>query len=80
MALRAASFESFALRSASRLPSSARESCRPVPPSLIVTLEFESMGTPQQGMGSAEGRAVAGSVPNFATGGVQMLTFDAKDL
>jgi uncharacterized protein (TIGR02118 family) len=47
---------------------------------LVATLEFASMGALQQAMGSPEGRAAAADVPNFATGGVEMLIFDTKDV
>lgn len=47
---------------------------------LIATLEFESMSALQQGMGSAEGRAAAADVPNFAQAGVEMLMFETKDV
>ena len=40
---------------------------------LIAELWFNSMEEFQAGMGSAEGRAAAGDVPNFASGGVTML-------
>ncbi len=46
---------------------------------LIATIEFESMSTLQQGMRSAEGRAAAADVPNFAGAGVEMLMFDTKE-
>ncbi len=47
---------------------------------LVATLEFASMGALQQGLGSAEGQAAAGDVGNFATGGVEMLIIDTKDV
>ncbi len=46
---------------------------------LVATLEFASMGALQQAMGSPEGVAAASDVPNFASGGVEMLIFDTKD-
>lgn len=39
---------------------------------LIAELNFASLEDLQQGMGSAEGQAAAGDVPNFATGGATM--------
>jgi uncharacterized protein (TIGR02118 family) len=47
---------------------------------LVATLEFDSMDALQKAMGSAEGRAAAADVPNFANGGVEMLIFDTKDV
>ncbi len=40
---------------------------------LIACLYFDSMEAFQGGLGSAEGQAAAGDVPNFASGGVTML-------
>ena len=45
---------------------------------LIATLEFASMADLQQAMGSAEGQVAAADVPNFASGGVEMIVFDTK--
>lgn len=50
----------------------------PAPYHLVATLSFESMGALQQGMGSAEGRAAAADVAEFASGGVEMLIFDER--
>lgn len=50
------------------------------PYQLIATLEFESMSALRQAMGSAEGRAAAADVPNFAQAGVEMLMFDTRDV
>jgi uncharacterized protein (TIGR02118 family) len=47
---------------------------------LVAILEFASMDTLQQALGSPEGQAAAGDLPNFATGGVEMLIFDTKDV
>ena len=44
----------------------------PPPYYLIAELSFDSLGDLQEGMGSPEGQAAAGDVPNFATGGVTM--------
>ena len=34
----------------------------------------------QKAMGSTEGRAAAADVPNFATGGVEMVIFDTREV
>ena len=46
---------------------------------LVATLEIASMADLQSGLASAEGRAAAGDIAKFATGGVEMLVFDTKD-
>jgi uncharacterized protein (TIGR02118 family) len=46
---------------------------------LVATLVFDSMAAIQSGLASPEGQAAAGDVPNFATGGADMLMFDSKD-
>jgi uncharacterized protein (TIGR02118 family) len=43
---------------------------------LVATLTFDSMAALQAGLGSPEGGAAAGDVPNFASGGVDFLMFD----
>ena len=45
---------------------------------LIATLTFDSMAAIQAAFGSAEGKATAADLPNFATGGADILIFDAK--
>jgi len=47
---------------------------------LIATLTFDSMAAVQKAFGSAEGRATAADVPNFASGGADILFFDTKDV
>jgi uncharacterized protein (TIGR02118 family) len=47
---------------------------------LVATLEFASMDTLRQGLGSVEGRAAAKDVANFGQAGVEMLVFDTKDV
>lgn len=47
---------------------------------LVATLAFESMAALRHGLGSAEGRAAAADVANFAQAGVEMLMFDTKDV
>jgi uncharacterized protein (TIGR02118 family) len=46
---------------------------------LVATLVFDSMAAIQGGLASPEGQAAAGDVPNFASGGADMLMFDSKD-
>jgi len=46
---------------------------------LVATLEFDDMGAIQKAFASQEGQAAAADVQNFATGGVEMFMFDAKD-
>ena len=46
---------------------------------LVATLVFDSMAAIQSGLASPEGQAAAGDVPNFATGGADMLMFDSKE-
>ena len=45
---------------------------------LVAVLEFDSFAALQRGLGSPEGQAAAGDLGNFATGGVELLVFDAK--
>lgn len=45
---------------------------------LVATLGFDSMASIQQALGSAEGRATAGDLANFAQAGVDLLIFDDK--
>jgi uncharacterized protein (TIGR02118 family) len=47
---------------------------------LVATLTFDSMAAIQAGLGSTEGQATAGDLPNFASGGVDLLMFDTKDV
>ncbi|MBE7607980.1 EthD family reductase, partial [Salmonella enterica subsp. enterica serovar 4:-:1,2] len=47
---------------------------------LVATLTFDSMQALQAGMGSAEGKAAAGDLPNFADGGVDLYIFDTQDV
>ena len=46
---------------------------------LVAILTFDSMAAVQAAFGSAEGKAAAGDVPNFASGGADILIFDTKD-
>jgi uncharacterized protein (TIGR02118 family) len=45
---------------------------------LVATLTFDSMVALQAGLGSPEGQAAAGDLPNFASGGADLLMFDTK--
>jgi uncharacterized protein (TIGR02118 family) len=47
---------------------------------LVAILEFDSMADLQAAFASPEGQAAAGDVPNFATGGVTMLMYEAQDV
>jgi uncharacterized protein (TIGR02118 family) len=47
---------------------------------LVATLEFASMTDLQKALGSAEGQAAAGDVPKFASGGVEMMVFDTREV
>jgi uncharacterized protein (TIGR02118 family) len=47
---------------------------------LVATLTFDSMAALQAGLGSAEGQAAAGDLPNFASGGADLLMFDTKEV
>jgi len=47
---------------------------------LVATLTFDNMAAVQAALGSAEGKAAAGDLPNFATGGVDLVFFDTKDV
>jgi uncharacterized protein (TIGR02118 family) len=45
---------------------------------LVATLTFDSMAALQAGLSSPEGQAAAGDLPNFASGGADLLMFDTK--
>jgi uncharacterized protein (TIGR02118 family) len=47
---------------------------------LIATLYFDSLAAIQAGFASAEGKATAKDVRNFASGGVDMILFDTKEV
>ena len=47
---------------------------------LIATLTFDSMAAVQAAFGSAEGKATAADVPNFASGGADIMFFDTRDV
>jgi uncharacterized protein (TIGR02118 family) len=46
---------------------------------LVATLQFDSLEALRAGMGSAEGKAAAGDLANFADGGADLYIFDTKD-
>lgn len=46
---------------------------------LVATLQFDSPEALKAGMGSAEGKAAAGDLANFADGGVDLYIFDEKE-
>jgi uncharacterized protein (TIGR02118 family) len=45
---------------------------------LVALLQFDNLAAIQTAMGSAEGQAAVADVGNFATGGVDILMFDAR--
>jgi uncharacterized protein (TIGR02118 family) len=47
---------------------------------LVATLTFDSLAAVQAAFGSAEGQAAAGDLPNFASGGADLLMFDSKEV
>ena|ERR1700722_5595211 len=52
----------------------------PPAPYLIAELEFDSMADVLSALSSAEGRATAGDLANFAQAGVMILTFETRSL
>ena len=52
---------------------------RKTAPYLVAVLDFASAEAFASGMGSPEGTAAAGDVPNFATGGASMSHYDIED-
>ena len=47
---------------------------------LVATLHFDSIDAVKAALGSAEGKAAAGDLANFADGGVELYFFDTKDV
>jgi uncharacterized protein (TIGR02118 family) len=45
---------------------------------LVAELTFDSMAAIKAALASAEGKATAADVPNFATGGVDILFFETR--
>lgn len=46
---------------------------------LVAILHFDSLEALKAGMGSAEGKAAAGDLANFADGGADLYIFDEKE-
>ena len=47
---------------------------------LIATLTFDSLAAIQAAFGTPEGQAAGGDVPNFATGGADMLMSETREV
>ena len=47
---------------------------------LVAILHFDDMAALKQALGTPEGRATAGDVRNFATGGADMYFFDSREV
>jgi uncharacterized protein (TIGR02118 family) len=47
---------------------------------LIATLAFDSMAAVQTALTSPEGQAAAGDLPNFASGGVDLMFCDTREV
>jgi uncharacterized protein (TIGR02118 family) len=47
---------------------------------LVAVLQFDSLAAIQQALTTPEGKAAAGDLPNFATGGVDLLMFDTREV
>jgi uncharacterized protein (TIGR02118 family) len=47
---------------------------------LVATLAFDTMDALKAGMGSAEGKAAAADLSNFADGGVDLYIFDTQTM
>jgi uncharacterized protein (TIGR02118 family) len=45
---------------------------------LVATLTFDSVAAIQDAFASPEGQAAAGDLPNFASGGADLMFFDTK--
>lgn len=46
---------------------------------LVAILTFDSAAAIQAGLASPDGQAAAGDLPNFASGGADLILFDSKD-
>lgn len=51
----------------------------PAPYHLVAELTFDSLKDLQAGLMSPEGGAAAGDLPNFASGGVELLIYEVAD-
>ncbi|MEO5734877.1 MAG: EthD family reductase [Rubrivivax sp.] len=47
---------------------------------LVAVLHFDSMADIQTALASPEGKATAADLPNFASGGVELLMFDSRTI
>jgi uncharacterized protein (TIGR02118 family) len=47
---------------------------------LIAMLTFDNMAAVQAAFGSPEGQAAAGDLPNFASGGADIMFFDTREV
>lgn len=47
---------------------------------LVAILTFDSVAAIQSAFGTAEGKAAAGDVPKFASGGADLLIFDTREV
>jgi uncharacterized protein (TIGR02118 family) len=47
---------------------------------LVAILQFDSLAAIREGLSSAEGQAAVADVPKFATGGVDIVMFDGRQL
>jgi uncharacterized protein (TIGR02118 family) len=47
---------------------------------LIATLTFDSVAAVQKAFGSDEGKATAGDLANFASGGAEIMFFETRDV
>jgi uncharacterized protein (TIGR02118 family) len=47
---------------------------------LAATLKFDSLAALQGALGSPEGAAAAGDLPNFASGGATLLMFEEREV
>ena len=47
---------------------------------LVAILQFDSMAALQQALGSPQGQAAAGDLANFASGGVELLMYDTREV
>jgi uncharacterized protein (TIGR02118 family) len=45
---------------------------------LVATLRFDDMAAIKSALGSPQGQAAAGDLPNFASGGADLLMFDSS--
>jgi uncharacterized protein (TIGR02118 family) len=47
---------------------------------LVAVLDFDSLATLQQALGTPDGQAAAADLGNFAQAGVELLMFDTKEV